>query len=112
MKAAAVRLSARRDDMRGMGLVVAAAVWAAWFGVGCKGKSNTAVVSGGLGFCADTCPKTCGVDNDCDVTRGELCCDHGELGKICQSAASCPRFCSSDQQCQTTESEACVRYSL
>src|SRR5262252_4993457 len=73
-------------------------------------KDGTSLTSAGI--CADTCPKVCGVDNDCDVTRGELCCDHGSLGKICQSAASCPRFCTSDQMCQTTQSEACVRFSL
>ena len=41
---------------------------------------------------------------------GDLCCDHGSQGKICQSAASCPRFCSADNQCQTAMSEACVRF--
>jgi uncharacterized membrane protein YgcG len=80
--------------------------------VRCSSKKSGTTVTSDLGVCADTCPKICNVDNDCDVTRGELCCDHGNLGKICQSAASCPRFCTSDQQCQTTQSEACVRFSL
>jgi hypothetical protein len=84
--------------------VVAALAWA-----GCKNQKST---TSDLGICADTCPKECNQDNDCDVTRGELCCDHGGLGKICQSAASCPRFCTADSQCQTTMSEACVRYTL
>jgi hypothetical protein len=78
----------------------------------CSNKNSGTTVTNGLGVCADTCPKICNVDNDCDVTHGELCCDHGGLGKICQSAASCPRFCTNDQQCQTTQSEACVRFSL
>src|SRR5580765_5073331 len=78
---------------------------------GCK-SNGTQGVQSGLGICADTCPRSCNVDNDCDVTRGDLCCDHGSQGKICQSASSCPRFCSADNQCQTAMSEACVRFSL
>src|SRR5215831_6854778 len=79
------------------------------FCLGCKSKGNgTTTVT--AAFCADSCPKDCKVDNDCDVTRGELCCDYPGAGSICQPAATCPRFCSSDTMCDTTQ--ACVRYSL
>jgi hypothetical protein len=74
----------------------------------CKTNNSTTVQKSGV--CADTCPKDCKVDNDCDVTRGELCCNYPGLGSTCQSAASCPRFCSTDTMCDTTQ--ACVRYSL
>jgi len=90
-----------------------AVVLAAGVGAGCsksdKGKGPT---TGALGVCADSCPRECAQDNDCDVTRGELCCDHGASGKVCQSAASCPRLCTADTQCDTTMSQACVRFSL
>jgi hypothetical protein len=64
------------------------------------------------GFCADTCLKSCGNDNDCDVADGELCCDFGDEGSVCMPAAACPRFCSQDTQCDTETGEACIQASV
>ena len=72
---------------------------AAWIGLlavlfclACKGKGSGGTTTVVQAFCADTCPRDCKVDNDCDVTRGELCCSYPGAGSICQPAASCPRF--------------------
>jgi hypothetical protein len=91
-------------------IVVWAAVLSAVMVLGCKSSAKKSALPNGQGFCADTCPKDCTADNDCDVTRGELCCDHPGVGRACQSAASCPRFCSKDTNCETNQ--ACVRFSL
>src|SRR5262249_36634740 len=45
-------------------------------------------------------------------SKGQLCCDYGSGGKICQDAKSCPRFCAEDSTCETTSGQACVRFSI
>ena len=64
------------------------------------------------GVCMDACPKGCAIDDDCDLSSGELCCDYGEHGKACAPAAGCPRFCAADAECNTGEGEACLRTNL
>lgn len=64
------------------------------------------------GVCADTCPKVCKSDDDCPTSDGELCCDFGEEGKVCKSAAQCPRQCTEDSKCATGSGEACLRTTL
>ena len=67
---------------------------------GCSSSSNGGINSsvGGPGVCESTCPKPCVADSDCQTSNGELCCDYGAAGKVCQSA-------SSTEQC----TPACVR---
>lgn len=64
------------------------------------------------GICANSCPKPCDVDNDCETAAGQLCCDYGELGSACVPAANCPRFCEEDPECETQTGEACLRTTL
>jgi hypothetical protein len=89
-------------------LVVAAAL-----GGGCSSNSNgNGSSSGGVsgpGICLSACDKPCGSDSDCDTSNGELCCDYGSAGKVCQSAKSCPKFCGSDTDCLTSMGQACER---
>lgn len=77
-------------------------------------SSNGATSGNGEGVCQASCPKACSVDNDCDTSNGQLCCDYtpANEGKWCQAASTCPRFCSSDSTCDTSQSQACVRWSL
>jgi len=97
-------------------LVVAAAL-----GGGCSSNSNgggngsSGSGSGGAsgpGICLSSCDKPCGGDGDCDTSNGELCCDYGSAGKVCQDAKSCPKFCGSDQDCMTSMGQACEKVSL
>jgi hypothetical protein len=76
----------------------------------CSSPSNTGQLSSGV--CAASCPKTCGADPDCDLSKGEMCCDLGSDGKACLPATQCPRLCDDDQQCDTPKGEACLRVSL
>jgi hypothetical protein len=77
---------------------------------GSDGGSTSELAAGG--FCADTCPKECQGDTECDTADGELCCNFGDNGQICMPAAMCPRFCDDDVQCDTDVGEACVRPTL
>jgi hypothetical protein len=95
-------------------LIVAAAL-----GGGCSSNSNGSGSSGsgsggasGPGICLSSCDKPCGADSDCDTSNGELCCDYGSAGKVCQNAKSCPKFCGSDQDCMTSMGQACEKVSL
>jgi len=88
-------------------------------GGGCSSNSNGGGSSGsgsggasGPGICLSACDKPCGSDNDCDTSNGELCCDYGSAGKVCQAAKSCPKFCGSDTDCQTSMGQACEKVSL
>jgi hypothetical protein len=90
----------------------------AWMG-GCSGSSGGGTPVGadggpisGAGICQDTCPKDCAVDQDCQTSQGQLCCNYPSGGNICQDAKSCPKFCASDSTCDTTMGQACVRTSL
>jgi hypothetical protein len=76
-----------------------------------KGGTSGASVNG-EGVCQPTCAKACVGDNDCETSQGELCCDFGEAGKICLSAAQCPRHCEDDSACSTSQGEACLPTSL
>src|SRR5579859_4403686 len=104
---------------KGVALAFAVGVAVAWSG-GCSGSNNNGNAAGpvgpggadGTGICLSSCDKSCNVDNDCNTNMGELCCDYGSGGKVCQSAASCPIFCSSDTKCDTTMGKACVERSL
>ncbi len=64
------------------------------------------------GVCADSCPKACADDDECDTADGELCCDYAEHGKACVSAPMCPRFCDDDSRCNLQSGEACLRPTL
>src|SRR4051794_14490297 len=66
----------------------------------------------GPGLCTAACDKFCSTDQDCNTSSGELCCDFGEKGKICQNAKFCPKFCSSDNMCETSMGQACVPTTL
>src|SRR5207237_358368 len=87
-------------------------------GAGCSSSSSggtgtvPTTTSTGQGTCAATCDKPCGSDQDCNTSQGELCCDFGETGKICQNAKSCPKFCHDDSTCETAMGQACVRTTL
>lgn len=62
------------------------------------------------GFCADSCPRDCALDSDCDASKGQLCCDLGpEDGRACMDAEDCPRTCQDDSRCDTDKGEACLR---
>jgi hypothetical protein len=64
------------------------------------------------GICMAACPNLCDDDQDCDLSKGEMCCDFGEHGAICTPAASCPRLCQNDNTCDLAGGEACLRVSL
>src|SRR5262245_2480270 len=64
------------------------------------------------GFCRSTCTKDCVVDQDCEVSQGELCCDLGPAGHTCLKASLCPRFCADDSSCEISMGQACVRSTL
>jgi hypothetical protein len=81
-------------------------------GAGQPGSASGSANTLDKGFCADTCPKPCGQDNDCMTSSGELCCDFGSDGKACVAARDCPRKCQSDTKCDTVQGEACVRVTL
>src|SRR5438309_963929 len=66
----------------------------------------------GPGLCTATCDKYCGTDQDCNTSSGELCCDFGDKGKICQNAKACPKFCENDTMCETSMGQACVPTTL
>jgi hypothetical protein len=76
-----------------------------------KGGSGNGLPPGS-GYCEATCLKDCNVDNDCDVTTGELCCDVPSVGKACLAAAQCPRSCTSDSTCDATKGQACLSVNL
>lgn len=89
-------------------LVVTVVLWAA----ACSGSdSPTGGPSAtGKGVCAESCPKSCAADEECDISDGELCCDFGSaFGKACVPARRCPRFCTADADCRGDEGEACCR---
>src|SRR4051812_37162345 len=83
----------------GFALVVASLGGAlAGFGGGCSDTTNNTgptptTTNTGAGLCLGTCDKPCAADQDCNTSSGELCCDFGNGGKICQNAKVCPRFC-------------------
>jgi hypothetical protein len=81
-------------------------------GTGGNADSGVATVQSGSGICLPSCDRSCNVDNDCDVNDGELCCDYGSGGKVCQAATACPMFCTSDTTCDTSTGQACVERSL
>lgn len=74
---------------------------------GSAGKESTSTLSSG--FCADTCPRACGSDEDCDLSIGQVCGDYGDDGNACVPAAEAPRLCSTDSQCDSSGGEACLR---
>jgi hypothetical protein len=41
------------------------------------------------GFCAEKCIKACDGDSECEISKGELCCDFGKDGKGCVAASKC-----------------------
>jgi hypothetical protein len=98
------------------GLILVATTWSGCSGSNSSnGNGSSGSGSGGTngpGICEPTCNKACGVDNDCDTSNGELCCDYGTNGKVCQDAKSCPRFCTDDSACNTTMGQACELVSL
>src|SRR5579859_118050 len=100
---------------RGRGAVVLLVVCfaLAWIG-GCSGASGPpqGVTTTGQAVCAAACAKPCSQDSDCQTSSGELCCDYGSAGKVCQSAASCPQFCANDTTCDSATGQACVVTSL
>lgn len=81
-------------------------------GGGGSSGSGSGGSSSGPGICLSACDKPCGSDSDCDTSNGELCCDYGSAGKVCQSAKSCPKFCGSDTDCLTSMGQACEKVSL
>ena len=107
-----------RSFGRGALVALVAGVAFAMFG-GCSSTGGTGGDAGtvgtgeniGPGICQTACDKSCNVDNDCNTQNGELCCNYGAAGKVCQSAASCPIFCASDTSCQTGMGQACVERS-
>lgn len=106
-------MSLRKTWYAALVLIVVAS---AWFG-GCSssssnGGSGTSSGGNGPGVCQATCNKACGQDSDCDTSSGELCCDYGANGKVCQNAKTCPKFCTNDSNCQTASGQACERVSL
>jgi hypothetical protein len=64
------------------------------------------------GVCADTCPKACDEDDECNTAEGEICCSFGGDGRACMPAQMCPRFCDDDSTCDSAKGEACLRPSL
>src|SRR4051812_12065018 len=90
-------------------------------GASCSGDSNNAAAvgpDGGVvlptddGLCRPTCTKDCLVDQDCELSAGELCCDLGAAGHTCLKASLCPRFCADDSKCDVSMGQACVRSTL
>lgn len=84
-------------------------------GVACSGgdpSDREATNLADKGLCANSCPKPCSQDNDCETAAGQLCCDYGEVGQACVAAAACPRFCEADPECETQAGEACLRTTL
>src|SRR5579863_821826 len=57
----------------------------------------------GTGLCLPSCETNCSSDTDCNTAAGQVCCDYGSGGKVCQAAASCPRICSTDANCNTAQ---------
>src|SRR5882672_12237762 len=90
-----------------LGLFLIGVALALFGGCSSGGSGNSSSDGGvlgappGSGICADSCPKACGQDGDCDTSLGQLCCDYGAGAKFCQGAKSCPKFCSSDSTCDT-----------
>src|SRR5258706_15515958 len=90
--------------------------------LGLNCSSNSAAPTGGdgglvvqpsdMGLCRPTCTKDCLVDQDCQLSNGELCCDLGPAGHTCLKASLCPRFCSDDSKCDISTGQACVRATL
>jgi hypothetical protein len=66
----------------------------------------------GSGICRPTCDKDCNIDNDCNVSAGELCCNISSVGKACLPASACPRACTMDNTCNVQQGEACLRRTL
>ncbi len=89
---------------------IALALVLAAVGLTCKAGKKVGTPQVDRGFCADSCPKDCHSDNDCDTTKGDLCCEYPGVGATCQSAMTCPRICQSDNMCKSDQ--ACVRFSL
>src|SRR5258708_25408435 len=105
-----------RSIVVGLLLVLGLVLWAS-----CGSDSNN---GGGVGpdggvvgpmddgLCRSTCTKDCVVDQDCEVSTGELCGDLGPAGHTCLKAALCPRFCTDDSKCDVSMGQACVRATL
>jgi hypothetical protein len=99
-----------------LGLVVFMSLVAS-SGVGCAGRSprnagapaDSGIAHGGV--CASSCDNACATDQDCNTGVGELCCDFGERGKICQSAKACPKLCTGNSACQAP-GQSCVQTTL
>lgn len=91
-----------------------------WFGgcgpggTGTTGSSSSSTGSGsnGAGVCSATCDNSCTKDQDCNMSAGELCCDYGAAGKVCQAAATCPHACTADSNCNLSSGQACIRTTL
>ena len=81
-------------------------------GAGGSAEGGASGAATETGYCRDTCEKSCSADDDCDMSRGELCCDLGAPGKVCLAATLCPRFCKDDSDCDPSRGEACMRYEL
>jgi hypothetical protein len=92
---------------------VAFAITAIGIVVACSSDNkNNNTAFAGQGLCMSTCAKPCSGDQECNTNLGELCCDYGNGGKICQNAKACPKFCENDSTCETSTGQACVRRSL
>src|SRR5579872_7139581 len=84
-----------------------------WLAAGLACRPAPAVQDGGSppatsGVCASSCDKACTADQDCNTGVGELCCDFGSRGKICQSAKSCPKLCTGNTDC-TAAGQSCAK---
>jgi len=80
-------------------------------------KTQTAQQSGngltpGEGYCQATCAKDCVGDQDCDMSKGEMCCKMGDYGSLCRQASSCPVECVDESKCNTQSGQACERVTL
>jgi hypothetical protein len=68
--------------------------------------------SAGTGYCQDTCSKDCTRDEDCEMSKGEMCCSLGAAGNTCLDATICPKACTEDSKCNMTVGQICGRPTL